>query len=526
MPTYLSPGVYVEEVASGSRPIEGVGTSVAAFVGLSPVGPLNEPVLVTNWSQYVAAFGDFTDGYYLAHSVYGFFNNGGTAAYVVRVGGGDALGATQAIGTAAPVEPQLVAGEAVGLGAFRVAAITAGSEAGGALTVEVQDVEGDTERFKLVVKDGEKVVESFDASAKKSARNYVVAQVKQRSKTIVLEEAAAGAQLVKPDAQAVTLAPPAQVPAPVAARTGGSAALESGQFIGDSADRTGFGGLEAYDEINMVAVPDLMAAYQQGLIDLEQVKAVQLGLIAHCELMGDRMAILDPPPGLNARDIRTWRQETAGYDSRYAALYYPWIKSFDPATGQTRTVPPSGHMAGVWARNDSERGVHKAPANEIVRGAVDLELQITRGEQDLLNPIGVNCIRAFPGRGIRVWGARTLASDPAWRYLNVRRYFNYLEESILVGTQWVVFEPNDQSLWARIRRNISAFLVNEWRQGALFGQRAEDAFYVKCDAETNPPESVDLGRVVCEIGIAPVKPAEFVVFRLAQFQGGGGDLEE
>ncbi|MEU3424823.1 phage tail sheath subtilisin-like domain-containing protein [Streptomyces gardneri] len=526
MPTYLSPGVYVEEVASGSRPIEGVGTSVAAFVGLSPVGPLNEPVLVTNWSQYVAAFGDFTDGYYLAHSVYGFFNNGGTAAYVVRVGGGDALGATQAIGTAAPVEPQLVAGEAVGLGAFRVAAITAGSEAGGALTVEVQDVEGDTERFKLVVKDGEKVVESFDASAKKSARNYVVAQVKQRSKTIVLEEAAAGAQLVRPDAQAVTLAPPAQVPAPVAARTGGSAALESGQFIGDSADRTGFGGLEAYDEINMVAVPDLMAAYQQGLIDLEQVKAVQLGLIAHCELMGDRMAILDPPPGLNARDIRTWRQETAGYDSRYAALYYPWIKSFDPATGQTRTVPPSGHMAGVWARNDSERGVHKAPANEIVRGAVDLELQITRGEQDLLNPIGVNCIRAFPGRGIRVWGARTLASDPAWRYLNVRRYFNYLEESILVGTQWVVFEPNDQSLWARIRRNISAFLVNEWRQGALFGQRAEDAFYVKCDAETNPPESVDLGRVVCEIGIAPVKPAEFVVFRLAQFQGGGGDLEE
>ncbi|MFI9291463.1 phage tail sheath subtilisin-like domain-containing protein [Streptomyces gardneri] len=526
MPTYLSPGVYVEEVASGSRPIEGVGTSVAAFVGLSPVGPLNEPVLVTNWSQYVAAFGDFTDGYYLAHSVYGFFNNGGTAAYVVRVGGGDALGATQAIGTAAPAEPQLVAGEAVGLGAFRVAAITAGSEAGGALTVEVQDVEGDTERFKLVVKDGEKVVESFDASAKKSARNYVVAQVKQRSKTIVLEEAAAGAQLVRPDAQAVTLAPPAQVPAPVAARTGGSAALESGQFIGDSADRTGFGGLEAYDEINMVAVPDLMAAYQQGLIDLEQVKAVQLGLIAHCELMGDRMAILDPPPGLNARDIRTWRQETAGYDSRYAALYYPWIKSFDPATGQTRTVPPSGHMAGVWARNDSERGVHKAPANEIVRGAVDLELQITRGEQDLLNPIGVNCIRAFPGRGIRVWGARTLASDPAWRYLNVRRYFNYLEESILVGTQWVVFEPNDQSLWARIRRNISAFLVNEWRQGALFGQRAEDAFYVKCDAETNPPESVDLGRVVCEIGIAPVKPAEFVVFRLAQFQGGGGDLEE
>ncbi|MFC8174022.1 phage tail sheath family protein [Streptomyces sp. NPDC057235] len=528
MPTYLSPGVYIEEVAGGSRPIEGIGTSVAAFVGLAPTGPLDEPVLVTNWSQYVAAFGDFTDGYYLAHSVYGFFNNGGSAAYVVRVGGGDAPGAGTAPGGAgadAPREP--VTGEAVALGPFRVAALTAGTGAGGALTVEVQDVEGETERFRLVVKDGEKVVESFDASAKKSARNYVVTQVKQRSGTIVLEEAAAGGQLARPDAQTVTLAPPAQAPAAVAARAAdGPAALESGRFIGDSADRTGFGGLEALDEVNTVAVPDLMAAYQQGLIDLEQVKAVQLGLIAHCELMGDRMAILDPPPALNARDVRKWRQETAGYDSRYAALYYPWIKSFDPATGQTRTVPPSGHMAGVWARNDTERGVHKAPANEIVRGAVDLELQITRGEQDLLNPVGVNCIRAFPGRGIRVWGARTLASDPAWRYLNVRRYFNYLEESILVGTQWVVFEPNDHALWARIRRNISAFLVNEWRQGALFGQRAEDAFYVKCDEETNPPESIDLGRVVCEIGIAPVKPAEFVVFRLAQFQGGGGELEE
>lgn len=525
MPNYLSPGVYVEEVASGSRPIEGVGTSVAAFVGLAPTGPLNDPTLVTNWSQYVAAFGEFTDGYYLAHSVYGFFNNGGTAAYVVRVGG--TADGPQSGATAEAAPRALTAGEPVALGTFKVAAIAAGSAAGGALTVEVQEPEGEggADRFKLVVKDGDKVVESFDVSAKKSARNYVVTQVKQRSKAIVVEEAVAAGQLAKPDAQSIALAPPA--PAPVApAMPGAAERLNSGRFIGDSADRTGFGGLEALDEVNMVAVPDLMAAYQQGLIDEEQVKAVQLGLVAHCELMGDRMAVLDPPPSLNARDIRKWRQEVAGYDSRYAALYYPWIKVFDPTSGQSRVVPPSGHMAGVWARNDSERGVHKAPANEIVRGAIDLDLQITRGEQDLLNPVGVNCIRAFPGRGIRVWGARTLASDPAWRYLNVRRYFNYLEESILIGTQWVVFEPNDEALWARIRRNISAFLVNEWRSGALFGQRPEDAFYVKCDAETNPVESVDLGRVVCEIGIAPVKPAEFVVFRLAQFSGGGGELEE
>lgn len=527
MPSYLSPGVYVEEVASGSRPIEGVGTSVAAFVGLAPTGPLNEPTLVTNWTQYVAAFGDFTDGYYLAHSVYGFFNNGGSAAYVVRVGGaaggaaGEASAAPAAV-TGGDERAALPQGEPRQLGTFTVTAVAGGS---GPLSVEVADPEGEgpAERFKLIVKDGDKPVETFDVTAKKGGRNYVVTQVKERSKLITVQEAAPAAQLARPDNQTVALAAPPAAPAAPATDTRQAGPA---QYLGDSADRTGFGGLEAVDEISMVAVPDLMAAYQRGAIDLEQVKAVQLGLIAHCELMGDRVAIIDPPPGLNARQVRVWRQETAGYDSKYAALYYPWIKSFDPATGQSRLVPPSGHVAGVWARNDSERGVHKAPANEVVRGAVDLEIQITRGEQDLLNPIGVNCIRAFPGRGIRVWGARTLSSDPAWRYLNVRRYFNYLEESILIGTQWVVFEPNDHALWARIRRNVSAFLVNEWRSGALFGAKPEDAYYVKCDEETNPPESVDVGRVVCEIGIAPVKPAEFVIFRLAQFSSGNGELEE
>ena len=533
MPSYLSPGVYVEEVASGSRPIEGVGTSVAAFVGLAPSGPLNEPTLVTNWSQYVASFGEFTDRYYLAHSVYGFFNNGGSAAYVVRVGGsaedaplaGSAgSGRTAVNGSAAPAA--LESGEPRQLGAFTVAATGPGLN--GALSVEVThpEDEGPADRFKLTVKDGDKAVEAFDVTAKKGGRNYVVTQVKERSKLITVAEAAPAAQLARPDAQTVALTAPGSA-APAASGAQADASHPGpADYLGDSADRTGFGGLEAVDEISMVAVPDLMAAYQRGAIDLEGVKAVQLGLIAHCELMGDRVALIDPPPGLNAQQIRVWRQETAGYDSKFAALYYPWIKSFDPASGQSVLVPPSGHVAGIWARSDAERGVHKAPANEVVRGAVDLETQITRGEQDLLNPIGVNCIRAFPGRGIRVWGARTLSSDPAWRYLNIRRYFNYLEESVLLGTQWVVFEPNDHALWARIRRNVSAFLVNEWRSGALFGQRPEEAFYVKCDGETNPPESVDVGRVVCEIGIAPVKPAEFVIFRLAQFSSGSGELEE
>jgi phage tail sheath protein FI len=238
------------------------------------------------------------------------------------------------------------------------------------------------------------------------------------------------------------------------------------------------------------------------------------------------MAILDPPPGLSPQQVAEWRMQKAGYDSKYAAMYYPWFTVMDPVSGTNIAVPPSGHVAGVWARNDDTRGVHKAPANEVIRGAIRPETQLTKGENDLLNPMGVNCIRAFPGRGIRIWGARTLSSEGEWRYLNVRRLFNYLEESIMEGTQWVVFEPNDDALWARIRRSIAAFLVNEWRKGALFGLTPDEAFYVKCDRETNPAEGIDAGQVVCEIGVAPVKPAEFVIFRLAQFSGGTSLVNE
>jgi phage tail sheath protein FI len=218
------------------------------------------------------------------------------------------------------------------------------------------------------------------------------------------------------------------------------------------------------------------------------------------------------------QEIKEWRN-TVYYDSSRAALYYPWIEIADQtgSNGSTRLVPPSGHVAGVYARVDGTRGVHKAPANEIIRTCLGLEVQVTKGEQSLLNPIGVNCIRSFPGRGIRIWGARTLSSDASWRYVPVRRLFNMIEESIERGTQWVVFEPNDQFLWGRVRRDVGSFLKMVWGTGALFGASPADAFYVKCDAETNPPELRDLGQMVVEIGIAPVKPAEFVIFRISQW---------
>jgi uncharacterized protein len=519
MPTYLSPGVYVEEVESGSRPIEGVGTAVAAFVGFATQGPFNTPVLVSNWSQFTAAFGEFTEGCFLAHAVYGYFSNGGGNCYVVRVGG-DRTGNGGSGGTVAPA-PQAQ------LGRYRIAAKPIGGAEGGAhrpagdITVEVQPAETPEggapadDTFTLVVRRGGKVEETFPGVSAKRGKDNVVNVVREKSRTIVVEEVGANGA-TKIEAGTVVLAPPAPVPAQ----------LRADDYVGDVAERTGFGGLEAVDEITMVAAPDLMSAYSRGAVDLETVQAVQLAMIAHCELMGDRMAILDPPPGLSPQQVREWRTDKAGYDSKYAALYYPWLKVFDPASGTNTYVPPSGHVAGVWARSDSSRGVHKAPANEVVRLAVALETQVTKHEQELLNPIGVNCVRAFPGSGIRVWGARTLSSDPAWRYLNVRRLFNYLEESILGGTQWVVFEPNDDALWARIRRTISAFLVNEWRRGALFGLTPDEAFYVKCDRETNPAESIDAGQVICEIGVAPVKPAEFVIFRLAQLSGGTSTVNE
>ncbi|HSV65915.1 MAG TPA: phage tail sheath subtilisin-like domain-containing protein [Mycobacteriales bacterium] len=511
MPNYLSPGVYMEEVSSGSKPIEGVGTAVAAFVGFAAQGPFNTPTLVTNWTQFTGTFGDFTEGSYLAHAVYGYFLNGGGAAYVVRIGSD-----TADTGPAPAPKAELPAAADSSRLAFSVQALEAGP-AGQDITVEVLDPsEPGEDTFKLVVKQGGNPVETYDNVTTKRGSNNVVTTVRQQSKLIRIEETTGKG-----------LAVPAKS-GDVALSGGGLPAADSvspNSYVGSSADRTGFGGLEAVDEVTMLCVPDLMAAYQHGMLDDEGLKAVQLAMIAHCELMADRVAILDTPPGLNAQQVKDWRVNTAGYDSKYAALYWPWIKIMDPLSGKPIHVPPSGHMAGIWARNDTTRGVHKAPANEVIRGAISLELNITKGEHDQLNPVAVNCLRSFPGQGIRVWGARILTSDPEWRYVNVRRLFNFVEKSILSGTNWVVFEPNDPKLWDSVRRTITMFLRRVWRDGALFGRTPAEAFFVRCDEENNPPENRDAGILTVEIGIAPVKPAEFVVFRISQFAQGAA-LEE
>jgi phage tail sheath protein FI len=528
MPTYLSPGVYMEEVSAGPKPIEAVGTATAAFVGFTEQGPVNQPTLVTSWPQYTRTFGGFVDGAYLPLSMFNYFMNGGGNAYVVSIGAqdGGADGSTNGSPKGAveggkaqkalPSHLESTLTGAEGKPALRVRSIAAGDEAG-SISVEVTDAsEPGEDTFKLVVlKDG-KVAETYDNVTTKRGQSNVATAVKQSS-LIVVEELKGASSLVPVKGTSALAAPEPEPPE--------MPEVTPDSYVGDVSDRTGFGALEAIEDITMLVVPDLMSAYQRKAIDDEQLKAVQLAMIAHCELMSDRVAILDAPPGLNAQQLRDWRMDEAGYDSKYAALYWPWVKMMDPSTGKPLLMPPSGSVAGVWARNDDTRGVHKAPANEIVRGAISLELNITKGEHDILNPIGVNCIRAFPGQGIRIWGARTLSSDPEWRYINVRRLFNFIEKSILLGTNWVVFEPNEPALWDRVRRTIVMFLRRVWQSGALFGRTPAEAFFVKCDEENNPPENRDAGILTIEIGIAPVKPAEFVVFRLSQLADGAA-LEE
>ena len=517
--TYLTPGVYVEEVASASKPIEGVGTAVAAFVGLAPYGPLNTPIRLSNWSQFVREFSDpkikdstpFMEGAYLAHSVYGFFQNGGGVCWVVRVGNETDTPAAIAALPAAH-DKTVEAARAVALNGIsdpvKVDISEEPAPGGGEVKEggDAKDASPPEPTYKLTVSAGG-AHEEYRGLTLRKGRSNIATKVNGASQLINITETAAALPEARIATGSYTLAPPAVT----------TQAVVAGDLQGDVATRKGMGGLAAIDEVTMVLMPDAMNLNGDG----KQLLDVQTKMIDHCESHGDRMAILDAPRDLKPQEVLEWRMNIARYDSKMAGLYWPWLEVMDPLTKLPIMVPPSGHVAGVWARVDGTRGVFKAPANEVVRGAIGLDFQITPAEQGELNQNGINCIRAFSGRGIRIWGARTLSSDPEWRYINVRRLFNYVAESIMEGTQWSVFEPNDSQLWMRLRAAVSAFLKRTWSSGALFGATEAEAFYVKCDAETNPPEVIEAGQVVCEVGIAPVKPAEFVIFRLSQFVDGG-----
>jgi len=500
--TYASPGVYVEEVDRGTKPIEAVGTSMAAFVGVTseaslkvldpatgqriPVEScLNKPTLVTNWTQFTEIFGEFNGGAYLPDAVYGFFANGGSKCYVTSL---RALNEGDFVKTAEVV----VASKGKG-GSFKVSAKIPGPT-GNNLAVTIQ-ASGE-EAFNISVGG-----ETKSGLTMKKGESYVGDAVFE---TVVITDI--GSAL--PQDGVYRLA------------GGGVQPLSVKDFVGDVTERTGLGGIEAIDEVRLIVCPDLMAGYDGSDEATQRGKMVQDAMIPQCEKLRYRFAILDTPPGLNAQQAKAWR-EYVNFDSSYAALYYPWIQVADlsGSGSTTKLIPPSGHVAGIYNRTDANRGVHKAPANDVVLGAINLEVKLSKGEQDVLNPIGVNCIRTFPARGIRVWGARTLSSNGAWRYVNVRRLFIMVEASMEIGLSWVVFEPNDSTLWAKVQRDVTSFLRNVWRSGALFGTTPDAAFYVKCDEELNPVEVRDLGQLIIEVGMAPVKPAEFVIFRISQWAG-------
>jgi phage tail sheath protein FI len=519
MPTYTAPGVYVEEVSSGSKPLSAVPTAIAAFVGFTASAPTDDPSdpeglkprLVTSWPDFEKLYGGFAPGCMLPLAVYGFFANGGSTAYIVRVPNSAPAGQ--------PATKALPAADRA-LGApLTITSVEPDADIEVVVEPDEDADSGDDgpRPFKLSVVEDGKVVESFSGlglGGDNDAAKVVNGESTRIKVAVELDKDVDLSQLIdvmKPGTYPLEKAAPTPVP------------VTGKQFAGSESARTGINGLAIADDVTIVAVPDLVTACtkEDGSIDLGLWKAVQTSLITHCEQQANRVALLDAPPGMSPQQIKEWRSDVAMYDSSFAAMYYPWIKVENPVgTNGDREVlvPPCGHVAGLWARVDESRGVWKAPANEVVRGALDVEVEISQAEQGLLNPIGINCIRPFGTRGIRVWGARTLSSDAEWRYLNVRRLFNMVETAIMDGTQWVVFEPNDMRTWEAVKRNVGAFLTTLWRDGALFGNSREEAFYVKCDETTNPPELRDQGRLTCEVGIAPVKPAEFVVFRVSQYQ--------
>ena len=580
MAEYLSPGVYVEEFESGGKPMEGVSTSTAGFIGLAERGPIEGvPQLVTNFSDFKRTYGgylsesEFGEYRFLAYAVEHFFINGGSRCFVARVAPGDAKCAegyapakdgmvlkfaaknpgiwgdnirvvifpaskakTQILEVLdTPTGKKYLVKNGAGFHAGDVVVYTDKKETIYNKVLKSQDnmlefaedfdesvVDKNllpiktisTCEFSLEIKYDDQVelyenlsfnVESSSFVTKRTAKSELVSVM-----CGVLPEGN-----VPPFAALCAEEEQAQVTVTLSGGSNGSvASLSAADFIGvdnGAGKRTGIQAFVDNDMVSLMAVP--------GVVDPN----VQLMLVAHCENLGSRFAVLDVPrEAKKVQDILNHREI---FDSHYAALYHPWLEIFDPLDKKNIAIPPSGSILGIYARSDNTRGVHKAPANEVVRACVGLDCQFNKGEQDILNPKGVNLIRAFPGQGIRVWGARTASSNANWKYINVRRLFIFIEESIKANTNWAVFEPNDEQLWVRVKRTIDVFLTGLWRNGSLAGSSTSEAFFVDIGRSTMSQDDIDNGRLVCVIGVAPVKPAEFVIFRITQrtSEAGGGE---
>ncbi|MDQ6423042.1 phage tail sheath family protein [Paenibacillus sp. LHD-117] len=565
MAEYLSPGVYVEEFESGAKPLDGVSTSTAGFIGLAARGPVSGlPLLITSPADFGRAFGSylsesaFGSYRYLAYAVNQFFMNGGSRCYVMRIapedaksasGGGDILSVSAknpgawgnqvrlTLVPASKAKTQIY--EVLEGNRYRVknasgfypGDVVQFSDGGTKQTnriVSVHDgilelasaLSGDaadtslvptkvisTSEFTLQVAYGTESETYEKASLNPEAPGYIE-KLTGRSNLIDLHVAGTPGAAEAPYGLIAGSESESFSFSLAGGSDGSAASISPADYIGvdeGPGRRTGIQSFIDNDVVSIMAIP--------GVTDPN----VQLSLVAHCESLGSRFAILDlPREATKVQDVLTHRDL---FDSSYCALYNPWLQVFDPLDKRNIFIPPSGTIAGVYSRSDQTRGVQKAPANETLRGVVGLDVQYNNGEQDILNPAGVNLIRAFTGQGIRVWGARTCSSNPLWKYINVRRLFIFLESSIKNGSSWVVFEPNTEQLWARVQRTIDAFLTRVWRDGALAGTSPSEAFYINIGRDTMTQDDIDNGRLICVIGVAPVKPVEFVVFRMTQKTG-------
>ncbi|MBE6902636.1 MAG: phage tail sheath family protein [Ruminococcaceae bacterium] len=579
MPEYLSPGVYVEEYESGAVPMEGVGTSTAGFIGLAEKGDvIGKPQLVTSFSDYLRIFGGylsetkFGDKRYLPYAVEHFFINGGSRAFIMRVCPADAkCAATKSDSilsftaknpgewgnrikvTVSPVSRvktqvyEVNGNDAIvrSVDGFTIGDVVEFADGKTTVYNKITAIEEKTITFEnpvnpsivdkslvptkfiksseidVSVKYGEAKEDYLFVSLNTESADYIESRMsKSELVTVAVGEIKAAKAAEGKDKKDAAPAP-ASIASPFEAvggkgdaiilqLTGGTdgnvAGVSAAEYIGTDEGPGKRSGIQAFIEnsdVSLMAVPGIT------------IPEVQMSLIAHCENLKSRFAVLDMPKDRKKTDeLLEYRNM---FDSNYAAFYHPWIQIFDPLSKKNIIAPPSGSMVGIYARTDNTIGVHKAPANEVVRACTGLASSYNTAEQDLLNPKGVNLIRSFPGRGIRVWGARTATSNATWKYINVRRLFIYLEESIRANTNWVVFEPNTEALWGRVKRTIEMFLASTWRSGALAGTSPSEAFFVEIGRSTMTQDDIDNGRLICVIGVAPVKPAEFVIFKIGQY---------
>lgn len=556
MPDHLVPGVFVEETSFRSKSIAGVSTSTTAFVGPTRTGPVGEvPELLTSFADFKRVYGGLgplgfsTDPNYLAHAVMAYFNEGGARLYVARVAGksataggrnlvsgkrsrfvarfpgasgnGTIVVALQAAATSIAAAAHALDGSLLRINAKPAILLVKrnGSWRTAADAAHEFNAQNETDGMTLLtarvtMTDADRNTTEFDGLGLDPLHPRYIGKIliprpATRADQLTLPFAFDVANTVTAFELHTALAPSPNRPVKRLTLAGGTDVAPTLPNYTDA-----FALIEGIEDVSIVAAPGhtQIAAVASG---------VTLALVAHAERRRSyRIAVLDVP---RARSVTEARAFKAQIDSKYAALYYPWVVAPNPDFNSTNpnapaelTLPPSGFLCGIYARSDIERGVWKAPANEVVRSALRFERPVTTGEQEVLNPLGVNCLRTFAGRGHRVWGARTTSSDPEWKYVNVRRYFLYLEHSIDRGTQWAVFEPNGEALWAKVHDSVSSFLYKEWVSGALLGDKPEAAFFIKCDRSTMTQNDLDNGRLICLVGVAVIKPAKFIVFRIGQ----------